>query len=256
MSLLPGAGPQRFDRASPLIFGWDAKYRSVAAYTGQNDGFQVVSATVPGNVDGQNGLSILSGRGMPRWVQAPARGNRLQLAIESSVALQDQEVVPYGYNRKVMQLSIFWRVWPMWAAGTNLGLSAWGLLLGNGTTNGGLFAIGRVNDTWQVQRKRGAVAISTSFVEPGATAYPIDILATLGVGGLITLSTRDALGVLRNGTTTPADPNMLILTETWAGSLLTYSPVGIGAYPGGRWWYEKVKIAKGVLTFTQMDLLT
>ena len=257
MALRTGAAPQRGRRSSQLIFGWRARDGELDAYTGQVAELSVWSSgPLTGPVNGRNGSTVLAGHAMPRWEQTAATGNITRLRVEGNVTGQDQERLAYPFPLRVMPLSIYVRAWPIDAPGVALGSNQGLISLGNDPAGGGTMYVYRDGTVWgMTRRKSGSTVSNTIFVEPVGTSYPIELLATLASNGVMQLLSRDALGVLRNSNATSADASLCVLTDLWAGSTLYLATAG-SFVNGGNMRLETVKIARGVLSFSQMDLLS
>jgi hypothetical protein len=257
-----GAVSSRPIRQSDLVFGWRASGfgkdspSGLDAYTGQVASYTASPSISPGMIEGRNGSLLVPGRGMPRFEQALSRGGVTRLVLEGEVIDRDVENVSYPWPLLVMSLSVYVRLWPLYAAGASVSFDSWAWILGNATTDGGLLGLCRVGTNWQARRIRGGTEIAAAFVEPAAIVFPVDLLVTLSSGGQISLYSRDAASppVLRNGTLQPTDANMMIPTEPWAGNV--FSLAGAGSRLGGRWRYENLKIARGVHTFASIDALS
>ncbi len=248
-----GAGPSRIRRKSDLLFGWRSSDLSLDAYTGQvGTPNPFIVGVVPATIEGRNGVTVTAGVGQPRWEQAAARGTITRLAVEGEVAGQVVEQYIHPFALRVQALSLYWRVWPMYTVGQNLAQVAYGPMIGQATTGGGWLGLRRIGTDWQATRKRGAVEITSTLTDVGSV-FPLDVLVTMTPGGTVVLSLRDATST-RVGTG-PTDVNMAITTETWGGSLFGFCGIQGLVAPGGRWWYEVIKIARGVQSFTSMDLL-
>lgn len=257
-----GASAYRGRRSSRLLFGWHAKYGTLDAHTGQVGLLTTENLGTIGSVEGRNGASasVVAAHAVPRFVQRASEGYVTRLALEGSIAGQDRERLEYSWPQKVFGLSIYVRVYPMYAPGANLVDLEYLLMLGNrggAGTGGGYFGLYRTGTTWQVRRERNAVAIVSLFTEPAAAVFPIDLLATMTDSGTVQLFSRDAAvpSVLRSGSAV-TDPNMAIGSEQWADNKLVLATAGVNGFIGGRWRLEEVKIARGVHTFSSIDALS
>lgn len=238
-----GAGKQRGRRSSGLLFHWESRLCSLVANTGH---VLVPTPTISGGdqtgyVTGRNGLQSRPGFGMARFDQAAAQGTVTRLLVEYGLSGLCDEQYRTGWVPRVMACSIYAKLYPVDAPGTNLGLSSWAVQLGEGASGGGLMAIGKSDNAWWLTRSRSGVSISAAFTEPAGLVYPVEVMGTLSLLGQIALFTRDAAGVLRNGTSTPTNATMMIPTDLWGNSVLI-----LGAGAGGRWRYESIKIPRGV----------
>jgi hypothetical protein len=256
MALSSGAAPQRGLRKSQLLLNWKSRLCSLVADTGQVGVFTPFFSGVnaPGNVLGRNGTPIVAGHGQPRWEQHADSGNITRLLLEGEVPLRQSENVVMPWPLKVSAIALEWLVWPMYAPGENIGSAAYGPMIGTATTGGGWFGIRRLGTDWHAVRKRGGVEIVSAVTDIGSV-FPIYVLATLGLGGVLTISTRDATTQVRTGAST-TDANMLIATETWGNSQFSFCGVQGLVAPGGRWRYELLKVPRGVKTFPQLDLMS
>jgi hypothetical protein len=250
MSVSLGAGPLRMISPSDLIFGWRARLGTLDAYTGQAGVLQPTTLGIAPPHASRGLGTMLGGHGVPRFDQELAYGTTPRLLLER-ISTFDLEQVQFAWPLKVMPISIFLRLIPGWAAGTNTGISSFALQLGEPTA-GGYIVVGRVNNTWLATRTRSGSSITTSFVESGTTVYPIDVLVTFSGTGQLALSTRDATGLIQVGTTTPTDAAMANQAEFWGNSIMYLLTGDLG----GRFWYETIKIAREVQTFATMDLLS
>jgi hypothetical protein len=243
-----GAGPQRPMRKSQLIFGWDSRYGTLDAYTGQVGRFLVVTPVGAPTVDGRNGVTAQGGHGMPRWEQLTSQGLIPRLTIVADDGAKDVERIEWDWPLKVMSLSIYVKVYPLYTPGQSLGSTRNLLSLGSADTGGGSLTLRRTTTQWSAFRQRQGTATGSSITEPGTAVFPVEVLGTLSSGGELSLHYRDAASTpdLRSGTP-ETNANMMIPTESWAGNILYAS--------GGAYRMEKIKIARGVQSFASMDLL-
>lgn len=257
-AIAPGANPSRLIRPSSLLFGWRASDVSLDAYTGQVGTLVALvnPGAVPSTIQGRNGAVITAGEAQPRFEQVAARGNITRLVLEGEVTGQDVEQLYYPWPLKIMAMSVWVRIWPFYAAGSSQAQPWYAITLGNDTGGGGRLTLRRTGTNWEALRQRGAASLSSSFSESGSTTYPIDLLITLSAAGVLQLLSRDAVGLIQNGTASAADANMTITTESWAGSILQLNGITGLVLPGGQWRYENIKIARGVQTMTSIDLLS
>jgi hypothetical protein len=257
MTLRSGAASARGLRPVTLLFYWTARYGDLTALTGQVPTLSVFIGPgwVTGTVEGLNGSPLSAAHGMPRFDQAAARGTITRLKMAGEVPLQDSENAVYPFPLKVTETTLFWRVFPGYTVGENVTTPAYGPMVGVATTGAGWLGIRRLGTDWQAVRKRGAVEIAVTLTDIGR-AFPTDVLVTLGAGGVLQLSLRDVVtGVITTGGTA-TDSNMLTTGETWGGSLLTLNGVQGLVAPGGKWYHETVKVARGVKTFAQIDSMS
>lgn len=234
------------------MFGWQSRFGTLDAYTGQTGFLGIdLAGLSAGQIIGRNNVSLAVGHAMPRWEQPPSRGSVTRLLLEGGVAGQDSERLEYAWPLKVMAISLYWKVYPLYTPNQNLAAPVWLSLLGNLNESGGYLAVRRVNQDWQVQRGRGATILAPGFTEPANTVFPIELLVTQSSGGTISIFWRDAGGHSGAGGTTPTDANMAITTESWGGGKFFLS----GGDGGGKFALEAVKVARGVQTFQSIDTL-
>jgi hypothetical protein len=254
-----GAALQRPTTSSQLVAHWRSRGPGVDSESGLDmltgQKASNVAFTSPGNhapTIEASPSGMFGGFRQPRFQRNPARGNVMRLDVEGEVAGQSVEQYLYDFPLNLQELTVLWRVWPVFAAGLDVGSAQWGLMLGTTTVGGGWLGIRREGVNWVLGRKRGATEIISQLPSTG-DVYPVDLLATLATGGSITLRVRDANGI-RNGNTA-TDANMLIATEIFGNSQMTFCGVQGLVAPGGRWHYELVKIARGVKTHADVDKL-
>lgn len=256
-----GAAPQRGLRSSRLIFGWTTRWcfrrGNLDAYTGQVGTYSVVINTgaVPTTITGRNGAAVQAGYGHPRWEQRTAQDTVSRLALSGEVTGLVVEQLAFPWPLKVMAMTALVRLWPNYTAGSSVSPAAHALTLGQGTTGGGRLTLRRNGTSWSAVRERQGVSIESSFVEPGGTPYPIDLLISLTSGGALTLSGRSSAGTVTVGNTA-TNAVMTTVTDIWTDSSLTFNGTTGLVLPGGKWWYELVRIARGTKTYAQMDELS
>lgn len=246
-----GAGSQRLARNSQLLFYWHARRGSLVAYTGQVGRFLVVASGVNHFINGRNGgAGVVAGNGQPRFQQIVSEGTVTRLSLRGDDAPSDVERVEWDWPLKVMALTVYIKCYPVYTPGQNLPDDRRLLGLGDGTTSGGELIIERNTTEWRALRKRSAATITSQVAEAGGSVFPMEVLVTLAAGGVLTINSRTAAGVVLTDATPATDANMLIATELWATSKLY-----LGGAAGGNFRSETIKIARGIKTFPQMDLL-
>jgi hypothetical protein len=257
VTLRSGAASARGIRPSQLLFSWTARYGQLDAITGQAGLFTMFIGVgyAPGTVEGQNGSPITAGHGMLRFDQGAARGTITRLKMAGEPVGQDSENLIYPFPLKITETTLFWRVFPDYTVGQNIAPAAYGVMIGSATTGAGWMGVRRLGTDWQAVRKRGAVEIASTLTDIGR-AFPVDVLVTLGTGGVLQLSLRDVVtGVITVGATA-TDSTMLTAGETWGGSQLQFTGIQGLVAPGGWWYHETVKVARGVKTFGQIDAMS
>lgn len=256
MSLfLPGAASLRTERTSQLMFHYRAADATVDALSGQPGAFSlfILGGYIPSTITGQNNVTVSAGHGLPRFDQAPARGAITRLLTEGEVAAQDSENITWDFPLLIQPLTMFWRVYPVYAPGANVAVARYGPTIGNNVTLGGWLSIRRLGTDWQASRLKGATEI-VSVVSAVGEIYPVDLLLTITSLGALTLSIRDAAGI-RVGTT---GTNIALMnqSETWSAGVLSICGIQGLVAPGGQWYHEILKVARGVKTFAEMDKLS
>lgn len=255
--LYPGAGARRTLRSSGLLFHWRAADGRLDALTGHPATHDLVaSGATPGGITGRAGTVIVSGgHSLPRFDQIAAHGLITRLRISAPTAGKDDVSWTYPWYVGVEALSVLVRVWPNVAVGGTLADPGHIFILGNGTSGGGRLLIRRDagSGNWSALRERAGMGTLTSTVSEVGTTKPFDFLATLSAAGALTVSRRDALGATATGAT-QTDALAAVAGERWAGDTLILA-AGIGLL-NGEMWYERVKVARGVKTFAEMDVLT
>lgn len=262
MSMLPGAGPQRRTRSSQLMLHWRSADRSLDALSGQKGTFRVIvpSGAVPSGAADRNDYYLIHGIGQPRWDQHSLRGNVLRLAMEGEVAGQVNEYLTWdNWVSPIQAVSIYWKVWPMYAPGEVVagGVPWFGPMVGvNHIQSGGYFAIRRNGANWEAQRNRNATIITSTVAEPNTTVFPLELLAVFSNPGTVQIFGRDAVGALFNGGIV-TNAALMTAEEIWGGSAIALGGIqDVTDAQGGRYFHERLKIARGAKTFAQFDLLS
>jgi hypothetical protein len=256
MSLfLPGALPRTIGRRSRLAYHWRAADATIDALSGHVGTFTVVPAT-PYTIEGRNGVAVGAGHGQPRFEQVASRGNVVRLVTEN-LAGSSVENLTYDFALNVQSISMCWRVFPVYAVGTNLASPVYGPMLGTDNIDGGLMTIGRNGTNWVGQRHLGASSPTATLSDVGLV-YPVDLLFTYdNVAAQAQLWLRDSspTPILRNSSLVTDSPDWLSVFP-WGNSKLTLNGAGTISWPGGRWRHEYLKVARGIHTFASIDLLS
>lgn len=260
--LYPGAMPLRPRRASSLIFGWRAGDGTLDAYTGQA-GTLSTHATAAGPIAGINAITVTGARKLPRFTAAFDSTTRLRL--QGDVTSTYDERVTYPFPIPVQTLTVFLRLRSMYGlnAGGVVDPGNFALAIGTASTSGGRLTISRsTGGVWRARRWKddpnGGSQLITA-TETGSWVSPFDFLLTLNSGGSISFQIRDGAGTTQHSSTSAADADLVLGSDSWAGGLLI---LGAGLFPpagterGIDADYETIKIARGVKTLTVIDGLT
>jgi hypothetical protein len=255
--ILPGTQGQRQRAASPYLFDFRSADGTLETRTGQL-GVLTAHASNVGSVTGLNGAAFNVGRGQPRFTAINDATTRLRLQGEVDGTLNEGVTFPFG--GLVQTLTIYLKLRSMYtlAGGGIASPGAGAIMLGNATSLGGYLLLGRVTaGVWRATRGKGGslVAISAT-AETGSWVHPFEFLLSQNANGSVTLTIRDCSGVTRATVTSPTDASMIVLTDTWAGGVLTLCRPVVQSVisKGGEFDYEVVQVLRGIKTYADFGV--